>query len=238
MARVRAARGMSRADTVWSGYRFGDDKPPKSSSGLRSLAFVVSGACLFSLAAFVVSLTNSLQAHTCAASAAHSGGKSSTCMTPRRLPHTPQHGESKKEPRTAAGLQLCADLRRGGVVDARCQTTACPAPGLYAFVRRLVYSATGTRAGQAASCTAAACNKRSSANGRPTSCAAIGNPLPSCPTGTASAGNPKKLNGAVQRTSLASSSHIRAPPPTSVSSRRGNSIGSSGVNNKIGRAHV
>lgn len=61
MARVRAAKRMSRADKVWSGYRFGDDKPPKNGSGLRSLAFVVSGVCLVSLAAFVVSLTTSLQ---------------------------------------------------------------------------------------------------------------------------------------------------------------------------------
>lgn len=61
MARVTAARATSHADTVWSGYRFGDDKPPKNSDWLRRLAFIVCGVCLISLVAFIASLTSSMQ---------------------------------------------------------------------------------------------------------------------------------------------------------------------------------
>ena len=61
MARATAARGMSRVDRVWNGYQFGDNKPPKNSAGLRAVAFIVSAICLVSLAAFVFSLSTSLQ---------------------------------------------------------------------------------------------------------------------------------------------------------------------------------
>jgi two-component system cell cycle sensor histidine kinase PleC len=61
MARVNAARAMSHAETVWSGYRFGDDKPPKNGDGLRPLAFIVCAICLISLIAFIASLTTSMQ---------------------------------------------------------------------------------------------------------------------------------------------------------------------------------
>jgi two-component system cell cycle sensor histidine kinase PleC len=61
MARVTAAKAMSHADTVWSGYRFGDGKPSKSGDGLRRLAFVVCAICLVSLVAFVGSVTASMQ---------------------------------------------------------------------------------------------------------------------------------------------------------------------------------
>lgn len=61
MARVNAARAMIHAETVWSGYRFGDDKPPKNGDGLRRLAFIVCAICLISLIAFIASLTTSMQ---------------------------------------------------------------------------------------------------------------------------------------------------------------------------------
>ncbi len=61
MARVTAAREMNRVDTVWSGDRFNDGGPPGNTSWLRRLAIVVSSICLICLAAFVLSLTTSLQ---------------------------------------------------------------------------------------------------------------------------------------------------------------------------------
>lgn len=61
MARGTAARGMSRVDTIWSGYRFDDGGPSGPGLWLRVPALIVSAVCLISLAAFVVSLATSLQ---------------------------------------------------------------------------------------------------------------------------------------------------------------------------------
>lgn len=63
MARVKAAKRMSRVDAVWSSYHFGDEKPPKYGSRPQILAIVVCAICLICLAAFVVTLTRSLQDH-------------------------------------------------------------------------------------------------------------------------------------------------------------------------------
>ena len=63
MARDRAARAMSHAETVWGANRFdaAGDKNPKDGAWLRRAAFAASFICLAALTAFVVSLTTSLQ---------------------------------------------------------------------------------------------------------------------------------------------------------------------------------